>query len=237
MCALRMKIFSEPSPTVELVQPHQLPIRDVPTRPWLSRMVRNGVDRLLALFALVFFAPFFLIVAVLVAMSDGWPIFYSQYRVGQGGRLFRCYKFRTMNRNADRLLDELLANDLTAQEEWRENQKLSNDPRVSCLGAFLRKTSLDELPQFWNVLKGDMAIVGPRPVVSSETWHYGHRIDEYTSVRPGITGLWQVSGRSDTSYDERVRLDCDYVARQSLLFDLSIMLKTVVVVLGRRGAR
>ncbi len=195
------------------------------------------LDRLMALVALVFFAPFLLIIALLIVAFDGRPVFFSQMRVGRGGRMFRCYKFRTMNRNSERILADLLAVDAAAREEWRQTQKLVHDPRISCLGAFLRKTSLDELPQFWNVLKGDMSIVGPRPVVASETWHYGDKIKEYTSVRPGITGLWQVSGRSDTTYEQRVLLDCEYIARQSVFLDLAIIIKTIFVVLRRDGAR
>lgn len=232
-----MRMFTEPSQNIHLVQSHPAKINHVAPRSWLSRATKQLVDRLLALFALVFFAPFLLIITMLIVVFDGRPVVYSQYRVGRDGQLFRCFKFRTMNRNAERALHDLLASDPAAREEWQKTQKLTNDPRVSCLGAFLRKTSLDELPQFWNVLKGEMSIVGPRPVVSSETWHYGNRISEYTSVRPGITGLWQVSGRSDTSYEQRVRLDCEYVAKQSLILDLSIMLKTIVVVLRRDGAR
>lgn len=203
----------------------------------LQRATKQGIDRLIALFALVFFAPFLLIIAGLIIVLDGRPVVFSQMRVGLDGRLFRCYKFRTMVRNADRALADLLSSDPAAREEWRLTQKLTNDPRVSCLGAFLRKTSLDELPQLWNVLKGDMSIVGPRPIVTSEIRHYGDRFSDYMSVRPGITGLWQVSGRSDTTYEQRVQLDCKYIEQQNVLLDLKIMLRTVGVVLRRKGAR
>ncbi|WP_333830532.1 sugar transferase [Pararhodobacter sp.] len=232
-----MRIFTFPGENVQIVQPLTTQYYQHPTRSRLSRASKLVLDRLMALFAIAFFAPFFLTVAVLILIFDGSPVVYSQLRVGRGGRLFRCHKFRTMVKNADRALHDLLEADPAARQEWDLTQKLTKDPRISCLGAFLRKTSLDELPQFWNVLKGDMSIVGPRPIVTSEIRHYGDRIGDYLSVRPGITGLWQVSGRSDTSYEQRVSLDCAYVAQQSTLFDMSIIVRTIGVVLLRKGAR
>lgn len=202
----------------------------------LKSIGKNLFDFCFAIFALCFFAPLMLLIALLILVLNGRPIFYSQWRVGKGGRLFRCYKFRTMVTNSDQVLTDLLNRDPAAQEEWLNTQKLTIDPRVSSIGTFLRKASFDELPQFWNVLKGDMSIVGPRPIVSSEMWRYGQYINDYTAVRPGITGLWQVSGRSDTTYAQRVSLDCEYVANHSFLWDLSIIARTVKVVLRRDGA-
>ncbi len=202
----------------------------------LNSLAKNTFDFCFAVVALCFFAPLMLVIAVLILVLNGRPIFYSQWRVGKGGRLFRCFKFRTMVPNSDQVLTDLLSSDHAAQEEWMATQKLAIDPRISSLGRFLRKTSFDELPQFWNVIKGDMSIVGPRPIVTSEIWRYGQFFEDYTAIRPGITGLWQISGRSDTTYAHRVSLDCEYVANHSFFWDLSIILKTVKVVLKRDGA-
>lgn len=159
---------------------------------------------------------------------------FAHERVGLGGRRFRCFKFRTMHTDASERLDELLASDLVAREEWARDFKLRNDPRVTQLGAFLRRTSLDELPQLFNVLKGDMCLVGPRPIVEKELAMYGRYARYYLSIRPGMTGLWQVSGRNDTSYRRRVALDCAYVKSQCFLLDLRIILRTLPALLGRR---
>jgi exopolysaccharide production protein ExoY len=194
-------------------------------------------DRVFAAAALVFFLPFFAVVAGLILLKDGRPLFFAHERVGKDGRRFKCYKFRTMVRDADRRIAEILAKDPIAAMEWKATQKLTNDPRVHCMGRFLRKTSLDELPQFFNVLRGDMSVVGPRPIVADEAVHYGEHYVDYLAMRPGITGLWQVSGRSDTSYDERVALDVKYANNRTTLQDLSIIGKTIRVVLSCAGAR
>jgi lipopolysaccharide/colanic/teichoic acid biosynthesis glycosyltransferase len=180
--------------------------------------------------------PAFLVLASLVRM-DGGPVFYAHQRVGRGGRLFGCLKFRSMVADADRRLAALLDRDPTARREWEATRKLKNDPRVTWVGRFLRATSLDELPQLINVLKGEMSLVGPRPVQAAElAAFYGAAAQFYLSVRPGITGPWQVSGRSDTSYAQRVALDVGYVTHPSLLQDVKILLRTPVAVLARRGA-
>lgn len=207
-----------------------------PTSRWMP-IVSLRINQLLALMALAAFSPLMLVVSALLLLADGWPLFYGHYRVGQDGRLFRCLKFRTMRRDSDRLLRELLARDATAREEWARDQKLRRDPRVTSIGHFLRKTSLDELPQLWNVVRGEMRLVGPRPVTVPELNRYGRVRWHYLSVPPGITGLWQVSGRNDTTYDERVALDREYVESRSLWLDASILLKTIRVVLLREGAR
>jgi exopolysaccharide production protein ExoY len=194
-------------------------------------------DLSLAGFALVFFAPFLLLVTLLILLVDGGPVVFSHRRVGLGGREFGCLKFRTMCRDADARLAELLATDPEARAEWEASRKLRRDPRLHVLGDFLRKTSLDELPQLLNVIRGDMSIVGPRPVVRDEGAYYGRHFDVYMAVRPGITGLWQVSGRSDTTYDERVALDVEYVRTRSFFGDLAIVARTVGVLLSREGAR
>ncbi|MEZ5797666.1 MAG: sugar transferase [Paracoccaceae bacterium] len=177
-----------------------------------------------------------LLCMAIILIEDGRPIFFRHKRVGRNGKPFYCLKFRTMYRNADAQLARILETDPVARSEWEANQKLNDDPRITCIGEFFRKTSLDELPQFWNVLRGDMSVVGPRPIVESEAWHYGADYAAYLSVKPGITGLWQVNGRSNTTYEERVAMDCDYVANRSFWGDIRIIAKTVKVVLIRDGS-
>ena len=179
--------------------------------------------------------PVFVAVAVAIRLT-GSPIFYSHNRVGLGRRTFRCYKFRTMVPNAQEVLQELLHRDSRALQEWRENHKLRNDPRITRMGNFLRTTSLDEIPQLWNVLKGDMSLVGPRPVVPDELERYGNRAQRYTTVRPGMSGLWQVSGRSNLTYSRRVSLDMLYIRRQNVALDLWVLWRTIFVVFDRGGS-
>lgn len=184
---------------------------------------------------LVVFAPLFALIALLVRLS-GPGVIFAHTRVGRGGRLFPCYKFRTMVPNAQAVLDRLLGEQPALRAEWEKDFKLKDDPRITGIGRLLRKYSLDELPQFWNVIRGDMSLVGPRPVVPDELRRYGKRASVYLAVRPGVTGLWQVGGRNDVDYAERIRMDSTYVAKQCLLMDLSILVKTVAVVFQRRGA-
>jgi Undecaprenyl-phosphate galactose phosphotransferase WbaP len=203
--------------------------------PPLKRAIKTGFDFAVAILALLLLSPLLFAIAAYVK-ADGGPTFYAQTRVGRGGRPFRCLKFRTMMVGAeDRLLD-LLAADPAAAAEWEATQKLTADPRVTGIGGLLRKTSLDELPQLLNVLKGEMSLVGPRPIVEAEQERYADDIASYRAVRPGVTGLWQVSGRSEISYARRVQLDVWYVNHWSLLQDFSILLRTIPAVLSRRGA-
>jgi undecaprenyl-phosphate galactose phosphotransferase len=195
------------------------------------------LNQLLALAILVLLSPLMGAVAFLIWRRDGAPVLFAHYRVGHDGKLFRCMKFRTMYRDAERMLSELLAKDPAARAEWQREQKLLRDPRITPIGHFLRRTSLDELPQLFNVLRGDMSLVGPRPITVGELTRYGRVRWHYLSVRPGITGLWQVSGRNNTSYDERVALDRRYVEERTVWMNLSILLKTVKVVVARDGAR
>jgi lipopolysaccharide/colanic/teichoic acid biosynthesis glycosyltransferase len=167
---------------------------------------------------------------------DGGPATFTHYRVGCGGRLFRCIKFRTMCLDAERVLAELLARDPARRAEWERDQKLSDDPRVTPIGRWLRRSSLDELPQLLNVLRGEMALVGPRPITAAELHRYGAVRWQYLSVLPGMTGLWQVSGRNRTGYERRVELDQLYVKTRSAWLDCKILAKTVLVVLAREGA-
>ena len=215
------------------------------SRPAPRRSVRSIVwfDRAKRLFdvttagaALVALAPLFGGVALVLKLTDPGPVFYGHRRVGRGGRSFACLKFRTMTTNGDEVLEQLLRNDATAREEWEATRKLRHDPRVTDLGRTLRRTSLDELPQLLNILRGDMSVVGPRPVVDDELDRYGRSASAYLSVRPGLTGLWQVSGRSDTTYHERVMLDRHYAARRSMAMDLAIIARTIPAVLRSSGS-
>lgn len=203
---------------------------------WLDHADRvwNETAAYLLLFAL---SPVLLVIAALVWRSSGSPVLFGHYRVSQSGKLFRCLKFRTMYADSEAMLQQLLASDPQAREEWKRDHKLSNDPRITPIGHFLRRTSLDELPQLFNVIKGEMRLVGPRPVTVAELARYGAARWHYFRVRPGMTGLWQVSGRNNTTYEERVALDCSYVERRSLMLDAAILLRTVRVVLLREGAK
>jgi Undecaprenyl-phosphate galactose phosphotransferase WbaP len=180
--------------------------------------------------------PLWIVIALAIMIdSPGAPV-YFQERVGRNGTRFRVCKFRTMVQNADALLQKALAENRDLRREWEHVHKLKQDPRITRIGALLRKTSLDELPQLWNVLKGDMSLVGPRPIVHEEIEKYGPIFEEYLRVRPGLTGLWQVSGRNNLTYEERVRLDHYYVSNWSVWFDIWILARTVPIVLCGRGA-
>ena len=212
------------------------PSRHLPSHYASAGRFERWTNQVIAAFLLVMLSPVFLVVAVLTWQIDGAPIFFGHYRVGFRGRVFRCLKFRTMYRNSSAMLAEILATDPVARAEWTRDQKLSVDPRVTPIGRFLRKSSLDELPQLLNVLYGEMNLVGPRPVVVEELTRYGGVRWDYLAVRPGITGLWQVSGRNLVSYEQRVVLDQRYVEKRSFLFDVSILLRTVKVLVTREGA-
>ena len=201
-----------------------------------SRFGLRALDLTIAFAALVFFAPLMILIAIYVALSNGGGILYRQQRIGLGGKAFTCLKFRTMYSNGDEILARHLANNPAACEEWRLTQKLRNDPRVIPFGALLRKASLDELPQLFNVIGGTMSIVGPRPIVASETHRYGRYLQEYSRVRPGITGLWQVSGRNNTTYRRRIACDVAYVRTKSPLNDLRIIARTIPAVILGKGA-
>lgn len=202
-----------------------------------SPLNKQVFDRVFAALALLFFMPFFLVITLLLLIADGRPVFFAQERIGQNGRPFRCLKFRTMVHDAEARLAALLQSDPEARREWETTRKLTDDPRIHCIGAILRKTSLDELPQFLNVLRGDMSVVGPRPIVMEEAAYYGADFEEYISVMPGVTGAWQVSGRSNTTFEERVAMDVDYVRNWSFWRDIKIVWRTVAVVLKQDGAR
>lgn len=193
-------------------------------------------DKLFSACALVLISPVLLLIYVAIKLEGDGPALFKHARVGIGGETFSCLKFRTMRTDAQESLAQVLDIDPIARDEWEESRKLHRDPRVSRLGAFLRKTSLDELPQFWNILIGDMSVVGPRPITWDETRYYSDDFRVYASVRPGLTGAWQIGGRSETTYKERVALDVNYVRNWSLGTDIGIVLKTIDVVLLRKGA-
>jgi exopolysaccharide production protein ExoY len=193
---------------------------------------------LMAASAMLFFAlPAMFFIAIMMFSTDRGPILFSHERIGQNGKRFRCLKFRSMVVDSKEALRRHLELFPQARIEWEETQKLRDDPRITPLGRFLRVTSLDELPQLINVIRGDMSLVGPRPIVQDEVVRYAEQIDHYSAVRPGITGLWQVSGRSDVGYDQRVQLDTLYVREWSFIGDLVILVKTIKVVVMRSGSR
>ncbi|HNN00734.1 MAG TPA: exopolysaccharide biosynthesis polyprenyl glycosylphosphotransferase, partial [Turneriella sp.] len=202
-----------------------------------ARFSKMLFDMVLVVLSLPVIAPVLLVIGIMVRATSPGPALFRQVRIGKNGKEIRVFKFRSMHRDAEAKLAELLAKDPAARAEWKKTHKLRHDPRVTKLGAFLRRTSLDELPQLINVLCGDMSLVGPRPVTETELkTKYKGKADYYKLVRPGITGLWQISGRSDISYEQRVNMDSWYVFNWSLHIDLVILYKTIWVVLGRRGA-
>jgi exopolysaccharide production protein ExoY len=208
----------------------------VPNRLDQAEALERLVEIPICLVALLFLAPLMLVIAAIVRLHDGGPALFGHVRVGKDGRRFRCLKFRSMAPDAEDRLAALLRSDPQAREEWRRDHKLRNDPRVTNIGRFLRKSSLDELPQLFNVLLGEMSLVGPRPIVAAEITRYGRFYARYCSIRPGVTGLWQVSGRNEVDYHRRVALDLLYIKRRNLTFYLWILLATVPAVLTRRGA-
>ncbi len=203
----------------------------------VARAIKRGIDIAGALVFFTLFLPLFLAVAIGVRWSSHGPALYSQRRIGREGRTFRFYKFRSMVVDSDEVLSSFLDSDPDAKNEWDTFQKLSDDPRITRFGRFIRKTSLDELPQFWNVLKGEMSLVGPRPCMPAQEGFYGAYWPIYCAMKPGLTGLWQVSGRNRLSYRQRVRLDARYANEWSLWLDAKILLKTVKVVLTGDGSQ
>ncbi len=194
------------------------------------------LDLVLAVLLLAFMTPLLLLIALAIYITDPGPIIFAHRRIGRNGVLFPCLKFRSMATDAQERLELLLASDPQARREWARDHKLLHDPRITPLGSFLRKSSLDELPQLINVIRGEMSLVGPRPITIEEKWRYGHYIHDYCCVQPGITGLWQVSGRSETTYRRRVALDVLFVRNHSTGLYLSILHRTIPAVLMARGS-
>ncbi len=212
-----------------------------PKRLKLSFSVLNGnfvkrtFDIVFALFVLTVFSPVYLILMILVAFNSQGPIFYVQQRIGKNHRPFNCIKFRTMVDNADDVLKAIVQDSDQMRQEFQDSFKLKQDPRITKIGRFLRLTSLDEFPQFWNVLKGEMSVVGPRPLVPEELPKYGRKINTVLKIKPGITGLWQVSGRNDIPYPKRVQIDVYYATSHNWVLDLWIVYKTIGVMLFPRN--
>jgi len=204
-------------------------------RRWPARLTKRIFDFLMAGILLVLLSPVLILIA-LALKFEGGSVLFAHQRLGKNGRKFNCYKFRSMVLDAEQRLEALLQENPALKSQWDKEHKLKADPRISKLGHFLRRTSLDELPQLFNVLKSEMSLVGPRPIVQEELQKYGLEKSYYLMVRPGMTGLWQVSGRNDVDYETRVYLDVWYVKNWSLWYDLALLFKTVKVVMSRSGA-
>lgn len=215
--------------TFALSKPLDFPVKHNP--------IKRTFDVVFSSLVLVLTAPLMGLIALLVRFSSRGKIVYAHERIGRGGKPFKCYKFRTMYPDADIRLKEILDSCPIMKNEWDQTHKLKDDPRVTSIGKFLRKTSLDEFPQFWNVLRGDLSVVGPRPVVRYEVIrHIGEKAEKILSIRPGLTGLWQISGRSDTCYATRVKMDEEYVDKRSFFMDLKIIFLTIPRMLFSKGA-
>lgn len=211
-------------------------LQNANTERQLASAAKRITDILIASLALIFLLPAMIVIGLIIRITDRGPILFRHKRIGRNGKEFKCIKFRSMNVDAEAQLPRILSSCEKAREQWSANQKIDDDPRVTKIGKFLRKSSLDEIPQLLNVIKGDMSIVGPRPIVRSEVEKYGECFPLYSRVRPGLTGLWQVSGRSTTTYDDRVQLDVKYVTEWSYWGDIKIMVLTIPAVLTSNGA-
>jgi Undecaprenyl-phosphate galactose phosphotransferase WbaP len=203
--------------------------------PW-ENLIKRFTDMILVVIGGLVALPLLTLIAIMIRLDSKGPLFYGHIRIGKNGTRFKAWKFRTMVPNANQVLEAYLESNPEMKREWEATFKLQNDPRVTRVGRILRKLSLDELPQVWNVLRGEMSLVGPRPIVNDEVKFYGDRYDLYSFVTPGITGLWQVSGRNNTTYEERVSLDEYYVRNWSIWMDIYILSRTIAVVLKREGA-
>jgi lipopolysaccharide/colanic/teichoic acid biosynthesis glycosyltransferase len=208
----------------------------LPTQTGRYRIAKRIFDVTISILLLPLLGILMIVIGTVVALTSGLPVFYRQHRLGQHGKVFRIFKFRTMRNNADQALAEFLLHHPESRHEWQQTQKIKRDPRITRLGRFLRDTSLDEIPQIINVLRGEMSLVGPRPIVQAERCRYAERYAFYSAAVPGVTGVWQVSGRCNVSYEDRVRMDEDYVRHWSLLRDIVILLRTPRSVIRRDGA-
>ena len=202
----------------------------------LQCSIKFFLDFIFAIILFILFIPIYIgIISVLKIFTDG-NIFFKHSRIGKNGKEFYLYKFRTMKKNRDKILKEYFIKHPDAQLEWKNNHKLKDDPRITKIGCFLRDFSLDEIPQILNIIKGEMSFVGPRPIVEKEIEKYGIYFDNYKKCRPGLTGLWQISGRNNTTYKQRIDFDMYYIKHKSFLLDIKILLKTIPVVLSKKGA-
>lgn len=218
--------------SIDPQQRHEKPVPSMRT----SLVIIRNLDIILSGLALLFLLPVMVVLAIVTWVGDPGPIFFGHVRIGKNGRSFRCFKFRTMVTDAEQRLMHLLETDPVARADWERDRKLTNDPRITGIGRFMRKSSLDELPQLWNVICGEMSLIGPRPIVQAEVPRYGRYIADYMATRPGISGLWQISGRNDVSYRRRVALDVAFARSQSLKLYLRILVLTVPAVLFQRGS-
>ncbi len=198
---------------------------------FIYEITKRYFEIIFSIFIILFSIPLVLVLALLIKLNSRGPIFFKQIRIGKDKKLFECIKFRTMSKEADDILNNLLLKDKKLRKEFKKTQKLKNDPRITPIGKFLRKTSLDELPQFLNVLKGEMSLIGPRPIVEEEKIRYGKNLNKVLSIKPGITGLWQVSGRNKLSYKRRIKLDLIYVNQRNISMDFNILIRTIGVIL------
>lgn len=199
----------------------------------LYRTTKRGLDVILSSIGLVVLFPVFFIIAIAIKLDSKGPAFFAHTRIGKNGKIIHMYKFRTMVQNAEDMIKDFNEEQM---EEFKRSYKLKNDPRITKVGKFLRKTSLDELPQIVNILKGDLSIIGPRPVIEEELELYGNKKYKFLSVTPGLTGYWQANGRSSTTYEERIKMELYYVDNCSLKMDIKIFFKTIISVLKKEGA-
>lgn len=201
-----------------------------------NKYIKRIIDILLSSIGLIILSPIFCVISIAIKLDSKGPVFYKHKRIGKDGKTIYLYKFRSMYTDSKERLEILLKNP-DIKKEWNENFKLENDPRITKVGNFLRKTSLDELPQLLNILKGEMSIIGPRPVIDEELEKYGQNKKKFLSVTPGLTGWWACNGRSATTYEDRMKLELYYVENQSLLLDIKCFFKTITTVLNRQGAK
>ncbi len=203
----------------------------------IYRISKRTVDILISSIGLVILLPIFLIVVILIKLDSKGPIFFLQKRIGINGKMFKLYKFRTMKLNADKELRRILQNDEEARKEYEKNKKLNKDPRITKVGNLIRKLSIDELPQLINILKGEMSLIGPRPYLYREKKDMGNYYEKIITVKPGLTGLWQVSGRNNTTFKARLELDERYINNISIINDIKIFFKTFIILLKKEGAK
>lgn len=204
----------------------------------IYKVFKRIIDIVISIIGIILLVPLTIVIAIAdIFVKDRGPVFYDQERIGKNGKHFKLYKYRSMVKNADDKLSKYLAENEDARVEYKKYKKLKNDPRVTYIGKIIRKTSIDEFPQFINVFKGEMSLVGPRPYLEREIEDMGERYNEIIKVKPGLTGLWQVNGRSETTFDDRTRIDTEYIQKRSLILDLKIFIRTFLKVFGKEGAK
>lgn len=211
----------------------KIEINNLEIRKKIYKVVKRITDIIGGIIGLILLSPVFLILAICIKIDSKGPVIFAHKRIGKNGKEFNMYKFRSMYKNAEEMIENF---NEEQKIEWQENFKLENDPRITKVGKFLRKTSLDELPQILNIIKGDLSIIGPRPIVDEELKKYGDNKEKFLSITPGLTGYWQANGRSNTTYEERMQMELYYIDNQSLLLDIKIFFKTIVSVIKKEGA-